>query len=1094
MKLFFVSIILPLTLNVIHGQKLMDRTRSTVGYIENGRVMDRSRSTIGYFDADRIMNSSRTTIGYFSSGRVMNSSRSTIGYLENGRVMNSARSTIGYWETGRVLNSNRSTLGYFEGVSNEQAVLFFFFFFYPSNIIKVPTLTTSTIKVLGSTTAESGGIISADGGSSVTARGIVWSTYPTPLVTLSTKTMDGSGIGSFNSTLTSLTPNTTYYARAYATNSAGTGYGNEISFIAGDLGNQRLLDVSRSILGYIENGRVLDRNRSTLGFLEDDKILNVSRTIIGYFENGKVLNSSRSIIGYLEGGKVLNESRTIIGYWENGSILKNSRSVLGYYEGGKGENAALFFFFFFYGSSTIQIPVLTTTGITSLSTTTAISGGTVLSDGGSTVTSRGLVWSTLPGPVISLPTKTSSGSGTGNFTSYITALSPGTTYYAVAYATNSAGTAYGNEISFKTLASPNLSVTPAALTFNSSGANLSLSIKSNISWSITEDISFLSVSPNSGSGDTMVTIRCLSNPSTASRRGSIIINGYGLPVQTISVNQDGNQPIIQSATLTIDVSKPGKEPKDLMGVNIGPGSSIKGYQEAGIREIRTHDYYGPFDYWQYTVNALDTTNKRFKTTFDPTKESSYQWKETDAKMDTIVRNGFKPFFRLGISYPHHSGVPTYPPLDASGQGFQTFGEICRRTVLHYSKGWNNGFNYPISYWEIWNEPDFKEKFWSGPQGTPINYFQLYKSVSTAIKELDGQLKVGGPGLAYSSLFFKNQTYVSGFMSFCQDNRLPLDFYSWHLYDIRNPQGIKAYADTVRTYLDKYGFKGTESFITEINPDLKGSSFQNDARGAAWVTGALISCNQAPVDKFFWYRGVQLSPLADPDIFQTGNLRWPGLGYKLYASFLRENRKTLPVGGEIVISNSFDRDTTSLQALAGLSVSVDTISVLISHLLSPAPLLSVELSNIPWNGSAKIIITRLLDPERKMFISETNGISVNGKLSFSISDALTPGACLLRIIRKPTSTGVSKILPFEAFETFPNPTADDLNILPLGDISGKVAIQLIGMNNQRIRSLNFHNLLAGELIRLPLSQVIPGMYFLQIQTINGIWVKKIEIIR
>lgn len=1092
MKITIASIFICISFNNLFAQKLMDSSRSTVGYIENGRVMDRSRSTIGYFDADRIMNSSRTTIGYFSSGRVMNSSRSTIGYLENGRVMNSARTTIGYWETGRILNSNRSTLGYFEGVSNEQAVLFFFFFFYPSNEIKVPTLTTSTIRVLGSTTAESGGIISADGGASIMAKGIVWSPYPTPLVTLSTKTIDGTGTGSFISTLTSLTPNTTYYVRAYATNSSGTGYGNEISFIAGDLGNQRLLDVSRSILGYIENGRVLDRNRFTIGFLEDNKILNVSRTIIGYFENGKVLNSSRSIIGYLEGGKVLNESRTIIGYFENGSILKNSRSVLGYYEGGNGENAALFFFF--YGSTSIQLPVLTTTPMSDLSANSAISGGTVLSDGGSTVTSRGLVWSTLPGPVISLPTRTSSGSGTGNFTSYLSALSPSAIYFVRAYATNSAGTAYGNEISFKTLASPNFSVTPAALTFKAAGGELSLAIKSNISWSIKEDLSFLSVSPNSGSGDTTVTVRCLSNILSESRKGSLLINSLGLPAQTIAISQEGNQPTIQNATLTVDVSKSGKAPKDLLGVNIGPGSSIKGYQEAGIREIRTHDYYGPFDYWQYTVNALDTTTKRFKTNFDPTKESSYQWKETDAKMDTIVRNGFKPFFRLGISYPHHLGVPTFPPMDALGQGFQTFGEISRRTVMHYTKGWNNGFTYPIQYWEIWNEPDFKEKFWSGPQGTPINYFQLYKSVSTAIKELDGQLKVGGPGLAYSSLFFKNQTYVSGFMSFCQDNRLSLDFYSWHLYDILNPQGIKAYADTVRTYLDKYGFKGTESYITEINPDLKGSSFQNDARGAAWVTGALISCNQAPVDKFFWYRGVQLSPLADPDIFQTGNLRWPGLGYKLYASFLRENQKTLPVGGEIVISTAFDRDTTSLQALAGQSISKDTISILISHLNSPANNLNVELSNIPWNGSAKMMWTRLIDPDPKITVSETNIMVENGKVNFPISNTSIPGTCLIRIIRKQTSTGISTILPAEVFEIFPNPASEYIDILSLSDISENIKIRLVGLNGQQLMLNEIKGLLAGESIRIPLNPYNVGVYFLQIQNEKGIWVKQIEIIR
>ena len=61
--------------------------------------------------------------------RLMNSSRSTIGYIESGRVMNSSRSTIGYIEDGRVMNSSRSTIGYFESLKPTHAALYFFFFF-----------------------------------------------------------------------------------------------------------------------------------------------------------------------------------------------------------------------------------------------------------------------------------------------------------------------------------------------------------------------------------------------------------------------------------------------------------------------------------------------------------------------------------------------------------------------------------------------------------------------------------------------------------------------------------------------------------------------------------------------------------------------------------------------------------------------------------------------------------------------------------------------------------------------------------------------------------------------------------------------------
>jgi uncharacterized protein (TIGR02145 family) len=99
-----------------------------------------------------------------------------------------------------------------------------------TNPSQKPILTTNTLTAITQTGVTTGGNITSDGGSAIIARGVVWSTLPTPNISLSTKTTDGTGIGSFTSSLTNLTPKTTYYVRAYATNSAGTGYGNEITF------------------------------------------------------------------------------------------------------------------------------------------------------------------------------------------------------------------------------------------------------------------------------------------------------------------------------------------------------------------------------------------------------------------------------------------------------------------------------------------------------------------------------------------------------------------------------------------------------------------------------------------------------------------------------------------------------------------------------------------------------------------------------------------------------------------------------------------------------------------------------------------------
>jgi hypothetical protein len=92
-----------------------------------------------------------------------------------------------------------------------------------------PTVTTSAVSSITSNSASSGGNVTSNGGASVTARGVCWSTSANP-TTFDGHTSDGTGTGSFTSSITGLSPNTNYHVRAYATNSEGTGYGNEETF------------------------------------------------------------------------------------------------------------------------------------------------------------------------------------------------------------------------------------------------------------------------------------------------------------------------------------------------------------------------------------------------------------------------------------------------------------------------------------------------------------------------------------------------------------------------------------------------------------------------------------------------------------------------------------------------------------------------------------------------------------------------------------------------------------------------------------------------------------------------------------------------
>lgn len=114
-----------------------------------------------------------------------------------------------------------------------------------------PQITTNTSSNITLTSSTSGGTITSDGGAEITAKGVVWNTTSSPTISLATKTMNGSGAGSFLCSITNLSPSTTYYLRAYATNSVGTGYGNEISFttnavVLPSISTSPIIDISKS--------------------------------------------------------------------------------------------------------------------------------------------------------------------------------------------------------------------------------------------------------------------------------------------------------------------------------------------------------------------------------------------------------------------------------------------------------------------------------------------------------------------------------------------------------------------------------------------------------------------------------------------------------------------------------------------------------------------------------------------------------------------------------------------------------------------------------------------------------------------------------
>jgi len=107
----------------------------------------------------------------------------------------------------------------------------------------LPQVTTTLARIIPPTGVITGGNVTSDGGAAVTARGVAYGTVQNPTTSNST-TSDGTGTGVFNSTITGLNASTQYYVRAYATNSVGTAYGNEVSFTNSVAGPQPCPGVS----------------------------------------------------------------------------------------------------------------------------------------------------------------------------------------------------------------------------------------------------------------------------------------------------------------------------------------------------------------------------------------------------------------------------------------------------------------------------------------------------------------------------------------------------------------------------------------------------------------------------------------------------------------------------------------------------------------------------------------------------------------------------------------------------------------------------------------------------------------------------------
>ena len=329
--------------------------------------------------------------------------------------------------------------------------------------------------------------------------------------------------------------------------------------------------------------------------------------------------------------------------------------------------------------------------------------------------------------------------------------------------------------------------------------------------------------------------------------------------------QDEIQPNVTSArvSVTVDPSAIVGPVKPMNAVNNGPAYDSelqkKDFKILKIPYSRTHDASLGECYGERVVDISDIFRDFDK---DPDSPASYDFRETDLYIKTLIDSGCEPFYRLGQSIENQPAAKynIYPPKD-----YKKWARICEHIIRHYNEGWADGFHYNIRYWEIWNEADLDQssgRWKTDPRtwgGTIEEFHKLYAVAAKHLKKCFPKLKIGGPSYCRIQGV---KTYFPQFFAYMKDNAVPIDFISWHKYGAE-PSVYLMEADLIRGWMKEYGYEKAELILNEWNyrrfKSGNGSSNERYNRenrgtikGAAFALATMSALQDAPVDMMMYY--------------------------------------------------------------------------------------------------------------------------------------------------------------------------------------------------------------------------------------------------